>query len=120
MPKRIQRKRTKGLRLPAGAVCVDRSTKWGNRFIINPYQTAEEAVAKFRACWSVGWIINHRGKIITLEDVQRKLAGRDLACYCGLDQPCHGDVYLELANPKGLTVDPELTAVTFSYLKQIP
>ena len=26
------------------------------------------------------------------------LAGRDLACWCPLDQPCHADVLLELAN----------------------
>jgi hypothetical protein len=30
------------------------------------------------------------------------LAGRDLACWCPLDKPCHADVLLELANP-----DPE-------------
>ena len=26
------------------------------------------------------------------------LRGRDLACWCALDQPCHADVLLELAN----------------------
>jgi hypothetical protein len=26
------------------------------------------------------------------------VAGRDLACSCPLDQPCHADVLLELAN----------------------
>lgn len=34
----------------------------------------------------------------TLEDVRRELRGRDLACWCKLDQPCHADVLLELAN----------------------
>ena len=30
------------------------------------------------------------------------LRGRDLACWCPLDQqPCHADVLLELANPEG-------------------
>lgn len=29
MPKRIQRKRTKGWRMPPGAVYVGRPTKWG-------------------------------------------------------------------------------------------
>jgi hypothetical protein len=32
-------------------------------------------------------------------DEIRELAGRDLACWCPLDQPCHADVLLELANP---------------------
>lgn len=28
-----------------------------------------------------------------------ELRGHDLACWCPLDQPCHADVLLELANP---------------------
>jgi hypothetical protein len=28
-----------------------------------------------------------------------QLGGCDLACWCPLDQPCHADVLLELANP---------------------
>jgi hypothetical protein len=27
---------------------------------------------------------------VSREDVTRELRGRDLACYCPLDQPCHG------------------------------
>lgn len=33
VPNRIQRKRSRGWRLPEGAVIVDRSTVWGNPFI---------------------------------------------------------------------------------------
>jgi hypothetical protein len=29
-----------------------------------------------------------------------ELRGKDLACWCRLDQPCHADVLLELANKK--------------------
>lgn len=35
----------------------------------------------------------------TIADIRRDLAGHDLACWCPLDQPCHADVLLELANP---------------------
>ncbi len=35
----------------------------------------------------------------TEDDVRRELAGRDLACWCPLDGPCHADVLLEVANP---------------------
>jgi hypothetical protein len=35
---------------------------------------------------------------ITPDDVRRDLAGKDLACWCPLDQPCHADVLLEIAN----------------------
>ena len=31
-------------------------------------------------------------------DIRTELAGRDLACWCPLDQPCHADVLLEIAN----------------------
>ncbi len=31
----------------------------------------------------------------------RALAGTDLACWCPLDQPCHADVLIALANPPG-------------------
>ncbi len=30
-----------------------------------------------------------------------ELRGKDLACWCGLDQPCHADVLLEWANAPG-------------------
>lgn len=38
---------------------------------------------------------------VTLADIRAQLAGRDLACWCRLDQPCHADVLLELANRAG-------------------
>ncbi|MGV7636606.1 DUF4326 domain-containing protein, partial [Mycobacterium kansasii] len=37
-PKRIQRKRTKGWRMPEGAVYVGRPTKWGNPFIVDHFR----------------------------------------------------------------------------------
>jgi hypothetical protein len=30
--------------------------------------------------------------------VRQVLRGKDLACWCPLDQPCHADVLLEIAN----------------------
>jgi hypothetical protein len=37
MPERIQRRRTKGWRMPDGAVYVGRPTKWGNPWVVgNP------------------------------------------------------------------------------------
>lgn len=34
----------------------------------------------------------------TLHEARAALEGRDLACWCELDAPCHADVLLELAN----------------------
>ncbi len=32
------------------------------------------------------------------EEIRRELRGKNQACWCPLDQPCHADVLLELAN----------------------
>jgi hypothetical protein len=43
MPQRIQRKRTKGWKMPPGAVYVGRPTKWGNENKIgDPYPFVED------------------------------------------------------------------------------
>jgi hypothetical protein len=31
-------------------------------------------------------------------DVRHELAGKNLACWCRLDQACHADILLEVAN----------------------
>lgn len=35
---------------------------------------------------------------VTVDDAKRELRGKDLACWCPLDHPCHADVLLEVAN----------------------
>lgn len=111
-PKRIQRKRTKGWKMPEGAVYVGRPTKWGNPFVVREYGLASNrsiAVAMFRDQLEVdrGYtsIPPHRwpaGRVprqwTTIEDIQSELSGKDLACWCPLGQPCHADVLLEIAN----------------------
>jgi hypothetical protein len=36
-----------------------------------------------------------------VEVIRRELGGKNLACWCPLNQQCHADVLLELANGKG-------------------
>lgn len=78
-PLRVQRKRTKGYRMPSGVVYVGRPTKWGN-----PYGTVEE----------------YRIHVLSYfkEEIREELAGKQLACWCSLDKPCHADVLCEIAN----------------------
>ena len=38
--------------------------------------------------------------------VREELRGKDLACWCPLDAPCHADVLLELANADPAVVTP--------------
>lgn len=46
----------------------------------------------------LGYWIKGKRCYVTVDDVRRELAGRDLACWCKLDQPCHADVLLAVAN----------------------
>lgn len=95
-PKRIQRQRTKGWRMPPNAVYVGRPTKWGNPFRVGvsyhgyPPMTADIALRAFR--------INLHGRLQSEPSLLDALRGKDLACWCPLDQPCHADILLELAN----------------------
>jgi hypothetical protein len=90
-PKRVHQKRTKGWRKPEGAISVARPHKWGNPFKVGEHgiRTAEDAVRLYRQ-WLPGTPL--RGQV-------SELAGRDLMCFCPLNQPCHADVLLDLANP---------------------
>ena len=102
MPKRIQRKRAKGWRMPEGAVYVGRPTKWGNPFVVgkrldtNPSVVVgnrAHAVALFRA--HCEWVT---GTAADSPRAAEELRGKDLVCWCPLDEPCHADVLLEWAN----------------------
>ncbi|WP_116996883.1 DUF4326 domain-containing protein [Desertimonas flava] len=90
MPQRHQRSRRKGAHLPEGTVVVSRPTRWGNPHPISLGRP--EAVRRYRDDLLAGRLA------VTVEDVRRELRGKDLACYCPLDGPCHADVLIEVAN----------------------
>lgn len=107
MPERIQRKRTKGWRMPEGAVYVGRPSYWGNPF--GPDEFSVVAITD-GVPWDLQWrpwaVAEYRrwledpgdsGYARRVEAVIQ-LGGKDLACWCPLDQPCHADVLLEIAN----------------------
>ena len=116
MPKRIQRKRTKGWRKPENTVCVSRPSRWGNPWsvkdardsgLFKPDFCAQIVTNEFRA-----WLVTNRKSFLEQRELWDQLSvrrqwmlahleelrGKDLACWCALDQPCHADVLLELAN----------------------
>lgn len=108
-PVRIQRKRTKGWRMPEDAVYVGRPTKFGNPWTPERYWRAgysgttevasAHCVDAYRA-WLLGdeyWLFE-RLPSGSFPPCLRELRGKDLACWCPLDRPCHADVLLELAN----------------------
>ena len=150
-PVRVQRKRTKGWRMPENTVYVGRGSRWGNPFKMGDAQlrfprvdgaeawefegrsgkvsgrreafhhsdyvlrpdgskryrvtfhdirdaTAEECVALFREVVTgepdmVDWKPRP-----SVNEVRGSLAGKNLACWCKLTDPCHADVLLEIAN----------------------
>lgn len=119
MPVRIQRKRTKGWKMPPNTVCVSRPSKWGNPWTVTDAEDAGYSGEGLRA-WCVDlfreWITFDRSSLTRMlngsEGDKRaarlveslpELRGKNLACWCPLDQPCHADVLLELANKPGDT-----------------
>lgn len=91
-PVRIHRKRTKGWKMPPNTVYVGRPSKWGNPWRVEPGCSAELAVTFFRRR-----IENNRWSEPNKWSIRAELRGKNLACWCPLDQPCHADV-LEIAN----------------------
>lgn len=102
-PKRIQRKVTKGWRLPGNTVYVGRGTVWENPFIPGVDGTPEECLEKHKEFMMPYTHQSQNGLeefIISsafLESVEY-LRGKNLACWCKPEEPCHGDFLLEVAN----------------------
>lgn len=113
MPIRIQRKRTKGWRMPEETVNVARPGFWGNLFTVDEWGR-ELAVKLHRNAMTGFW--NPRdlpaewpdskfalGAELFKESRHQleclyQLRGHDVACWCKEEELCHGDTYLELAN----------------------
>lgn len=107
-PRRIQLSRKKGFRLPPNTTIVDRRTKWGNPWkvgtrllaLTGPEQGQKIMLSHPRA------VAMHRttalGKGTEARTfrarVKAELKGKNLACWCPLDGPCHADILLEIAN----------------------
>lgn len=112
---RIQLRREKGWRKPEGVVVVVRPSKWGNPYRVTMCHRVECGPTS-------GWCVSRYGQHTRTEcyddavrsavalfaeawahpnlqaEIQGALRGKDLACWCPLDQPCHADVLLEIAN----------------------
>lgn len=96
-PKRVRLRRTAGWRKPPGAVVVARPSKWGNPHAITSHtpEAHRASVEAYREDLLAGRLA------VTVDDVRRELAGRDLCCWCAPELACHADVLLEVANSSG-------------------
>jgi len=106
-PQRIQLSRAKGWRKPPNTVVVSRPSKWGNPYRLAAWNKPTAAtravlVALFRrdlrSTITDPWGSAHTLEFRTIAESLPELTGKNLACWCPLDQPCHADVLLELAN----------------------
>jgi len=117
MPQRIQMSRQHPWRADhPDAVIVGRPGKWGN-----PWTARSEAIWQDDGKGTLRMIPAPRASLVrifrehlvgvlaeyagtdlglpfTADEVRRELAGKDLACWCAVDGPCHADVLLEVAN----------------------
>ena len=123
-PIRVQRKRTRGFKLPENIVCVTRPGRYDNPFIISgdmiflnvkfrrpllylgrywQQGTQADCVYLFRKLLNGDfnqsedtdlqhWVMHFKG--IRKDE----LKGKNLACWCKIGYPCHGDVLLEIVN----------------------
>ena len=111
-PQRLRLSRKRGFNLLAAsralngllAVKVDRTTALGNPFRVGVDGTAAECAQLYRRLLA-GEIIataaapvetQRRAYVAALESLD-ELSGMNIACWCRLDAPCHGDVLLEEA-----------------------
>lgn len=125
-PHRIQRQRTKGWRMPEGAVYVGRPTKWGNPYwdverygldlclrafentahgIWNPSIVEGWGQTEFIQRLWLKWLYEDHCRWMKrfngrhpAEEIRIELRGKDLACWCPPLEKCHADILLEIAN----------------------
>lgn len=85
-PKRIQLRRTKGWRMPPNTKSVARPSPYGN-YAGSTKADFDRDIAE----------MSNTDRAFFMDRVA-ELRGLNLACWCPLDQPCHADTLLELAN----------------------
>jgi hypothetical protein len=99
--------------MPPNTIKVDRSSQWGNPFVIGEISHGEETLGRGTPRQLCGLLVRDRAHAIELfgkwllspSDVAlawrssvHLLRGRNLACWCPPAEPCHADVLLEFAN----------------------
>jgi hypothetical protein len=114
-PKRIQRKRTKGWRMPPNTVYVGRPSKWGNPYDWREYRRdfderlslsgldreewcRQEAIDSFVIDIKRNDGFSQRMLKFDPADIKKELRGKNLACWCNASELCHADILMEIAN----------------------
>jgi hypothetical protein len=97
MPTEIQRKRTKGYRMPPNSVSVARPGIWGNPHVVGEdCRDTATAVTRYEHDLITMRLADRAG--VPLLNRLPELRGKDLICDCPIGQPCHRSVLLHYAN----------------------
>lgn len=93
MTKRIQRVRTKGWRAPEGTLNITRPGGHGNPFpVING--GVHQSLYKFQKYLNDMEQKENAKYLALLQEVSQ---AKFVMCWCRLDRPCHGDIWIERA-----------------------
>lgn len=101
--------------MPENTVYVGRGSKWGNPYRVVPLHRSgpfDIMIGEHFCGQSTGRYLAHKmvkNRFIQAQKMgwhntlpndytRAELAGKNLACWCPLDMPCHADVLLQLAN----------------------
>ena len=89
--------------MPSDTIIVTRPSKWGNpykvgeKYISNKglieIKTAQQAVNMYKQS-----VLGIYECPVNKKQIKKELKGKNLACFCPLDTPCHADFLLEIAN----------------------
>jgi hypothetical protein len=119
-PVRVRLRRTKGWRKPPNTVVVSKPTMWGNPFW-KGYGCRLTAAWSYEVALKTELLAMRLG-LTALDARMRRVAerlhelrGKNLACWCPLDQPkgyCHADVLLDLANGQAVEAVEEAETKT--------
>jgi hypothetical protein len=114
-PRRVQRQRTKGWRMPENTVYVGRPSRFANPYEVAVFGRSLAVTLYTRTLgglWTPANIPNDQvdeayrshtwlSACLRLYGdgwIQRELRGKNLACWCPPEWHCHVDILLELAN----------------------
>jgi hypothetical protein len=96
LPIRVQLSRKKGWKMPPNTMSVARPHAMGNPHHVGfcptcgVTHTREEAIAEFAAMFAANPYL--------VGMTELALKGKNLACWCKLDEPCHADFLIRLSN----------------------
>lgn len=103
-PIRVRLSRANGWKMPENTVRVCRPGRWGNPYRVGGYDNTATPPMLIRDrqqavdCWKRAYTDDPVMRKIVAAAARAELAGRNLACFCPLDEPCHADELLKLAN----------------------